>query len=210
MNTARFFPTALAWVLFASATLMAAEGPVTLVMEDQFQNRCETAALRGHVVVLVYAGRHGAEAAVNLGRKLHTHYHPSAVEAAPAERAKQPVIGIAGWPAGVPVPDVHVIPVACVPEVPTMLRGLVRSQIRKGSPHLPVWLDYEDAMRLGFGIVPDEPNVLVIDTVGMARSVNAGEPDDTKYPQLLAAIDELRAQAFPTTRTAALPAPTAR
>lgn len=201
---------ALIAALMATAVSSAAEETVCLVMEDQFQNRCETEALRGHVVVLVYAGRYGAEAAVELGRKLHTHYHPAAATADPAERSKQPVIGIPGWPAEVPVPDVHVIPIACVPEVPRMLRGMVRSQIRKGSPHLPVWLDYEDAMRKGFGIVPDEPNVLLIDTAGVARGVSAGKPDETKYTQLVEAIDTLRSQALPPTRTAALPLPPTR
>ncbi len=201
---------ALIATLCATAVASAADGPVCLVMEDQFQNRCETEALRGHVVVLVYAGRYGAEAAVELGRKLHTHYHPTAATADPAERSKQPVIGIPGWPAEVPVPDVHVIPIACVPEVPKMLRGMVRSQIRKGSPHLPVWLDYEDAMRKGFGIVPDEPNVLLIDTAGVARGVSAGNPDETKYAQLVEAIDTLRSQALPPARTAAVPLPPTR
>ena len=88
---------------FATTVASAAEGPVSLVMEDQFQNRCETEALRGNVVVLVYAGRHGAEAAVELGRKLHTHYHPTAATADPTERSKQPVIGIPGI-----VPQFHV------------------------------------------------------------------------------------------------------
>lgn len=196
--------------LMATNISSAAEGPVCLVMEDQFQNRCETEALRGHVVVLVYAGRYGAEAAVELGRKLHTQYHPTAATADPAERSKQPVVGIPGWPAEVPVPDVHVIPIACVPEVPKMLRGMVRSQIRKGSPHLPVWLDYEDAMRKGFGIVPDEPNVLLIDTTGVARGVSAGNPDETKYAQLVEAIDTLRSQALPPARTASVPVPSTR
>jgi hypothetical protein len=196
--------------LMATNVSSAAEGPVCLVMEDQFQNRCETEALRGHVVVLVYAGRYGAEAAVELGRKLHTHYHPTAATADPAERSKQSVIGIPGWPAEVPVPDVHVIPIACVPEVPKMLRGMVRSQIRKGSPHLPVWLDYDDAMRKGFGIVPDEPNVLLIDTAGVARGVSAGNPDETKYAQLVEAIDTLRSQALPPARTAAVSVPSTR
>ena len=38
--------------------------PVEFVLEDQFRNRHETARLRGDVVVLVYAERYGAEAAV--------------------------------------------------------------------------------------------------------------------------------------------------
>ncbi len=198
---------ALTLLLVVGTPSTADELAVNLTMEDQFQNRCETAALRGHVVVLVYAGRYGAEAAVELGRTLHTHYHPSAADVDPAERANQPVIGIAGWPAGVPVPNVHVIPVACVPEVPRMLRGFVRSQIRKGSPHLPVWLDYDDAMRKGFGIVPDQPNVLLLDTDGMAQGVTAGQPDEAKYAELLASIDSLRARALPAVRTAAIPLP---
>lgn len=176
--------------------------PVSLVMEDQFQNRCETAALRGHVVVLVYAGRRGAEAAVDLGRRIHTHYHPTAAGAAPDAWSQQPVVGIPGWPAGAPVPDVRVIPVACVPEVPKMLRGLARSQMRKGSPVLPVWLDFEDVMRQGFGIAPDEPNVLLLDTAGVARGVIPGQPDEPTYARLVTAIDQLRSQAIPAVRTA--------
>jgi len=95
-----------------------------------------------------------------------------------------------------------VIPVACVPEVPKMLRGLARSQLRKGSPVLPVWLDFEDVMRQGFGIVPDEPNVLLLDTAGVARGVIPGQPDERAYAQLVAAIDQLRSQALPAVRTA--------
>lgn len=198
----------LALALVVTAAPAAAEdrpanlSPVSLVMEDQFQNRCETASLRGDVVVLVYAGRRGAEAAVELGRRLHTHYHPTAAGADPDAWSEQPVIGIAGWPAGAPVPDVRVIPVACVPEVPKMLRGLARSQLRKGSPVLPVWLDFEDVMRQGFGLVPDEPNVLLLDTAGVARGVIPGQPDEAKYAQLVTAIDQLRSQAIPAVRTA--------
>ena len=198
----------LALALVVTAAPAAAEdrpanlAPVSLVMEDQFQNRCETASLRGDVVVLVYAGRQGAEAAVELGRRLHTHYHPTAAGTDPEAWSQQPVIGIAGWPAGAPVPDVRVIPVACVPEVPKMLRGLARSQLRKGSPVLPVWLDFEDVMRQGFGLVPDEPNVLLLDTAGVARGVIPGQPDEAKYAQLVTAIDQLRSQAIPAVRTA--------
>jgi hypothetical protein len=65
-------------------------------------------------------------------------------------------------------------------------------------------------MRKGFGIVPDEPNVLLIDTAGVARGVSAGKPDDTKYAQLLEAIDTLRSQALPPARTAAVPIPATR
>ena len=114
---------------------------------------------------------------------------------------------MAGWPAGIPVPDVRVVPVACVPEVPKMLRGLARSQLRKGSPVVPVWLDFEDVMRQGFGIVPDEPNVLLIDTRGMAQGVIPGHLDQRKLDEVAVLIDDLRKRALPDIRTASFPAP---
>ena len=49
-------------------------------MEDQFQNPCETSKFLGDVVILVYAERHGAEDSLDLGRKLHLHFHPTADE----------------------------------------------------------------------------------------------------------------------------------
>ena len=73
--------------LLAAAILPAVgrgqERPVNVVMGDQFNNRVETSQLRGDVVVLVYAGRHGAEAAMELGRTLHTRFHPTAEGAEP-------------------------------------------------------------------------------------------------------------------------------
>ena len=56
---------------------------VNIAMEDQFRNRRETGVYRGEVVVLVYAERKGAEAALELGRRLHVLFHPTA-ETAPA------------------------------------------------------------------------------------------------------------------------------
>lgn len=210
MNVSCRFLLALVLVAATAAPAAAEDRPVNLVMEDQFQNHCETAAMRGDVVVLVYAGRRGAEAAVELGRRLHTHYHPSADGADPDAWSQQPAIGVAGWPAGIPAPDVRVVPVACVPEVPKMLRGLARSQLRKGSPVVPVWLDFEDVMRQGFGIVPDEPNVLLLDAEGAACSVIAGQPDEAAYARLVTAIDQLRARSIPAVRTASFPAPIPR
>jgi predicted transcriptional regulator len=183
------------------------ERPVNVVMGDQFSNRVETAQLRGDVVVLVYAGRHGAEAAMELGRTLHTRFHPTAEGAEPKAWSTQPVVGLAGWPAGLPVPDVKVIPVACVPEVPKALHGMVRRRLKQESPVVPVWLDFEDVMRPSFGMVPDEPNVLLIDTRGMAQGVVSGHLDQRKLDEVAALIDDLRKQALPDVRTASFPAP---
>jgi hypothetical protein len=204
-------------LLLSTVTLLAAailpavgrgqERPVNVVMGDQFSNRVETAQLRGDVVVLVYAGRHGAEAAMELGRTLHTRFHPTAEGAEPKAWSTQPVVGLAGWPAGLPVPDVKVIPVACVPEVPKALHGMVRRRLKQESPVVPVWLDFEDVMRPSFGMVPDEPNVLLIDTRGMAQGVISGHLDQRKLDEVAALIDDLRKRAIPEVRTASFPAP---
>jgi hypothetical protein len=185
----------------------AAERPVNIIMEDQFRHRCETGAMQGDVVVLVYAGRKGAEAALDLGRKLHTYFHPTA-DGAPAEEwSTQPVIGLAGWPAGVRLPDVRVIPVACVPEVPRALHAVARNRLRKESPVVSVWLDFEDVMRQSFGMVPDEPNVVILDTRGVSQGVLSGHVDDLELRELVATIDGLRTRAQPTIRTASAELP---
>jgi hypothetical protein len=190
-----------------SAAARGQERLVTIAMGDQFGNRCETAQMRGDVVVLVYAGRYGAEAAVELGRKLHTRFHPTAEGAAATEWSTQPVVGIAGWPPGVPVPDVKVIPIACVPEVPKALQPMVRSRLKRESPVVPVWLDFEDVMRPSFGMIPDEPNVLLIDTHGSAQGVVAGHLDDVRFNEVVGLIEGLRRRALPEIRTASFPQP---
>jgi hypothetical protein len=196
--------------LLSTSLLPAARGAergVNGCMEDQFGNRCETCQMEGDVVVLVYAGRHGAEAAMELGRRLHTRFHPTADGAAATEWSTPPVVGIAGWPAGQPVPDVQVIPVACVPEVPKALRGMVRRRLKKESPVVPVWLDFEDVMRPSFGMVADEPNVLLIDTAGSCCGVISGHLDETQFNEVVGLIDGLRKRALPEVRTASFPAP---
>lgn len=205
----RFVPALLLLGLTALRMFpaVAAERPVNIIMEDQFRHRCETGTMQGDVVVLVYAGRHGAEASLDLGRKLHTHFHPTAAGAVAEEWSTQPVIGLAGWPADVRLPDVRVIPVACVPEVPRALHAVARNRLRKESPVVSVWLDFEDVMRQSFGMVPDEPNVVILDTRGVSQGVLSGHVDDLEFRELVAAINGLRSQALPTIRTASAQTP---
>lgn len=195
---------AAAWPVFATAQVAVA--PMELVFEDQFRNRHETVRLRGDVVVLVYAERHGAEAAVDLGRRLHVRFHPSAAAAPPERWATEPVVAPVGWPAGARPPDVHVVPVACLPEVPTALRAVARSRLRKESPQLSVWLDFEDDLRRSFGLVEGVPNTVVVDTAGVPRGVVPGALDERRFEELVAFIDGLRAAARPEPRLATLPA----
>jgi hypothetical protein len=183
----------------------AAEQTMNIVMEDQFRTKRETLTHQGAVVVLVYAERHGAEAALQLGRQLHLRFHPTADSASADAWSKQPVVGLAGWPAGLPVPDVQVIPVASLTEVPRALQPVARARMRKDSPHVPVWLDFEGTLKQMFGIIPGEPNVVVLDTAGRVHSVLSGKLDEQEYEQFVGLIDQLRLAAHPTLRVAEQP-----
>lgn len=179
--------------------------PVDVVLEDQFRNRRATGQLRGDVVVLVYAARHGAEAALDVGRSLHLRFHPTADGAEAEAWSTQPVVPPAGWPAGVRVPDVHVVPIACVPEVPRPLHAVARTRLRQESPHVSVWLDFDDIMRQQFGMVPDQPNVAVIDTRGLVHGVRSGHVEPPVFEDLVRVIDRLRLESLAGLRQAAVP-----
>lgn len=168
---------------------------VNITMEDQFRNVHQTAALKGDVVVLLFADRNGAEAAHEVGKRLHVHFHPGAAKVEGPDWLRQPVIGIAGWPAEVRVPNVHAVAVACLPEIPRAVHPVVRSQIRKESAHVPVWIDFAGTMPRTFGMAPDVPNILLIDPEGRPQGVLSGEIDEARYQQLVAAIERLRQQA---------------
>jgi len=196
--------------LAAAASAARAEGvarPVNVVLEDQFRNRHETARLRGDVVVLVYAERHGAEAALDLGRRLHLRFHPTADKAEAAQWSRQPVVPPQGWPAGQRAPDVHVVPIACVPEVPGPLHPVARSRLRQESPHVSVWLDFDDVMRQTFGMAAGVPNVAVVDTAGRPHRVVSGKLDPLAFEELVASVERVRLAALPAVRTAAVPEP---
>jgi hypothetical protein len=185
----------------------AAMQPVDVVLEDQFRNRRATGDLRGDVVVLVYAARHGAEAALDVGRALHLRFHPTADGAEAEAWSTQPVVPPAGWPAGVRVPDVHVVPIACVPEVPRPLHAVARTRLRQESPHVSVWLDFDDVMRQTFGMTADVPNVAVVDTAGRPHRVLSGQLDPLAFEELVASVERVRLAAIPAVRTAAVSEP---
>lgn len=208
LSSRRFAPLmllAIAPTIASTAAAADTQRVVNIAMEDQFKNRHETLRYRGDVVVLVYAERKGAEAALDLGRRLHVRFHPTAAQAPATEWSRQPVVGPAGWPAALAAPDVHVIPVACLPEVPKALETVARSRFRKESQFVSVWLDFEDTMRQRFGIVPHEPNVALIDTRGCPQGVVSGHLDELRFAEVVAAIDDLRLRSLPD-RTAAIPA----
>ena len=178
--------------LLGSLEDVHAEGVMNVVMEDQFQNPCETTKYLGDVVILVYAERHGAEDSLLLGRKLHLHFHPTADEVSSDSWSKQPARRIANWPAGVALPDVRVIPVASLTEVPRALKPVARARMRKDSPVVPIWLDFDGTLKRMFGIIPGEPNVVVLNTAGQVHSVLSGKLDEQEFQQFVTRVDHIR------------------
>ena len=178
--------------LLGSLEGVHAEGVMNVVMEDQFQNPCETTQYLGDVVILVYAERHGAEDSLLLGRKLHLHFHPTADEVSSDAWSKQPVRGIVNWPAGVALPDVRVIPVASLTEVPRALKPVARARMRKDSPVVPIWLDFDGTLKRMFGIIPGEPNIVVLNTAGQVHSVLSGKLNEQEFQQFVTRVDHIR------------------
>ena len=189
----RFVPLVLV-LGFLVGTLegVHAEGVMNVVMEDQFQTPCETTKYLGDVVILVYAERHGAEESLLLGRKLHLHFHPTADEVSSDAWSKQPVRGIVNWPAGVALPDVRVIPVASLTEVPRALKPVARARMRKDSPVVPIWLDFDGTLKRMFGIIPGEPNIVVLNTAGQVHSVLSGKLNEQEFQQFVTRVDHIR------------------
>ncbi len=202
----RFVPLGLVLgFLFGSLEGVCAEGVMNVVMEDQFQTPCETTKYLGDVVILVYAERHGAEDSLHLGRKLHLHFHPTANEVSSDAWSKQPVRGIANWPAGVALPDVRVIPVASLTEVPRALKPVARARMRKDSPVVPIWLDFDGTLKRMFGIIPGEPNVVVLNTAGQVHSVLAGNLDEQEFQQFVTRVDHIRSASHDDLRVVSQP-----
>jgi hypothetical protein len=169
--------------------------PVMLTLEDQFDRRPGLADLRGRIVVLVYGDRKGTDACRSLGEKLHVHWHPTAQGQPPAAAQTAPVAALANVPPGQPSPDVRVVPVACCGKVPSPVRSAIRSQIAKGSPDVPVWLDFTDTMKGTFGLAAGEPNVVVFDAAGRLRLKITGTPDRPAIDKLVQTVEALRYEA---------------
>jgi len=169
--------------------------PVELVVEDQFSRRQDLAAHRGDVVVLVYGDRKGMDSCKELGAKLHVVFHPTAADQTPEKARKAPVVALEGVAAGVRSPDALILPVAAAGNIPGVVKDLIRSQVKKASPEVPVWLDFTGVMEKQFGLRAGEPNIVVFDGVGRLRLKVNGAPDQATTDKLLQTIQNLRAEA---------------
>jgi hypothetical protein len=84
------------------------------------------------------------------------------------------------------------VPIACVPEVPKPLYPVARSRLRQESPHVSVWLDFDDVMRQNFGMAEGVPNVAVVDTAGRPHRVVSGRLDQLAFEELVGTIERVR------------------
>ncbi len=169
--------------------------PIELTLEDQFERKHSVTDLRGQVVILVFGDRKGTDSSRELGEKLHVLFHPDAAGKAPGKARKAPVAGLPGVPTGVPSPEVAVIPVAVAGKVPDLVKGLIRSSMKKNAAELPIWLDFGTAMTDQFGIKEGEPNLVLLDSKGRMRMKLNGMPDKAAFEKLLQATQNLRAEA---------------
>jgi hypothetical protein len=144
----------------------------------------------------VYGDRKGNDACRALGERLHVYWHPSAQGQPPAQAQAAPVAPLPGLPPGRPSPDVRVVPVACCGKVPAPVRSAIRTQIAKGSPEVPVWLDFADTMKGTFGLTAGEPNVVVFDAAGRLRLKVNGAPDRAALDKLAQTVQQLRYEAL--------------
>jgi hypothetical protein len=166
-----------------------------IILDDQFDHCHTVSALRGDVVVLVYCDKAGSEASKSLGNELHLAFHPAAQGLPPAAARKAPVRPVEGALPGTRSPDVQVVAVACVGEVPAFTRGPIRSSFRVSSPDVPVWIDFQDQVKHMCGFTPGVANVAVLDTVGRLRCLATGPLTREQVAQVTILIEGLRREA---------------
>ena len=64
--------------------------------------------------------------------------------------------------------------------------------MRKDSPVVPIWLDFDGLLERMFGIIPGEPNVVVLDTAGQVHSVLSGKLNEQEFQQFVIRVDQIR------------------
>lgn len=186
-------------LLVPTVALAQSESPpqmgADLKLVDQFQQTHQIADHVGEVVVLVFGDRHATKECRKLGEGLHVLFHPAAANLPENEGHLAPVRPLRGLTAENPGPNVRVIPVACTGPVPKPIRTVLQKQFAKGSPHVPVWLDFDNSLRGTFGLKEGEPNIAIFDSRGSFRKLETGSFDDSRLRELAAVIEGLRQEA---------------
>jgi hypothetical protein len=186
---------ALTFMMLLAGAASAAEKPVNLVFEDQFEKLPDIASQKGAVLVLVYGDSKAVTECRTWGENLHLAFHPGAKGLEPVKARQQPVAALPNLPAGKTSPAVTVQAVACCGKMPTIARPLLREQLKKASPELPIWLDFNTTMVQHFGMTTGQVNVAVFDVEGRFRKVVNGTQDAKQQVELVDTIQALRTEA---------------
>ncbi len=194
----RYLPLLFAGLL-VSSVLARAPGNLpkvrqcpALPLADQDNRAFNPTAHRGHVLVLIYGDRASIEANKKLGEWLHVTFHPTAKGLPPILARQQEVRPLEGAPPGKPGPDVRTLAVACCGKLPEFVQGLVRGQIKVGAGDLPILIDFQDAMKTTFGLVPEVSNLIIVDRSGLVRYTANGPFAPEQMTQLATILENLR------------------
>jgi hypothetical protein len=193
---------ALAGPAGAQVLLYAPEKAImpAVVLDDQFEHCHTAAALRGDVVVLIYGDNASSAANKALGSELHLAFHPTAQGKPPAEARKAPVRPVRNVPPGTRSPEVLIVQVASVGQLPGVVRSAIRATFRSSSPDLPIWLDFQDQLKEQCGFSPGVPNLAVVDTTGRLRCLATGPLTPAQVARVTAVIESLRSETVLGTR----------
>ncbi|MGI9453380.1 MAG: hypothetical protein ACR2NE_02350, partial [Pirellulales bacterium] len=66
------------------------------------------------------------------------------------------------------------------------------ARMRKDSPVVPIWLDFDGTLKRMFGIIPGEPNIVVLNTAGQVYSVLSGKLNEQEFQQFVTRVDHIR------------------
>jgi hypothetical protein len=199
-SSRQFLSTALliACCSIGTSICQAAEPPAVpqhnWELVDQFGEPHSLQDYAGEVLVLIYGDRKATKSCRKLGEALHIEFHPAAQTLSEAEGHRAAVKPVAGLSSNTRSPEVRVVPIACTGHVPAPVQKLVSMQFRKGSPHVPVWLDFDQQMRPRYGLESGEPHVLVFDGAGELRVQTVGSYDDRQLADLYQKIESLRTE----------------
>lgn len=180
-------------LLLLAVPAFAESKPVEFAFEDQFETKQSMKDYRGIVVVLVYGDRKASDECRKLGEQLHVATHPTAKDLTPA-KARLAAEADLAVPAGKTAPGTMVQAVACCGKMPGAVKPILRNQLAKASPDVPVWLDYDETMPTHFGITTGQANVLVFDVEGRYRLGVSGTPNAKKVNEILKLVQDLRAE----------------
>ncbi|CAN5162663.1 hypothetical protein BH11PLA2_BH11PLA2_33290 [soil metagenome] len=182
-------------LLISSVAGAADNKMVNFVFDDQFETKPDTLSQKGKVLVLVYGDNKAMNDCRALGEALHLAFHPTAKGLEAAKARKEPVAALPNLQKGQASPEVLVQAVACCGKMPNVVKPVFRDQLKKASPDVPVWLDYEQTMTTYFGMTTGQANVAVFDIEGRFRKVSNGTLDAKQQQSLVDVIQQLRIEA---------------